>query len=127
LVTTTMNTVWVGNLPAHTSEDEVARVFSEQCGKVKEVTVRSKQENTFAFVKFADPLGFEHALRMRDSQPFGGTTPLKVNFVLGRSTGTRTWTEPWRDERGPSNDGGRSSDMPDKGKGRGDGGSWWEA
>mmetsp|Transcript_2814 Transcript_2814/g.4328 ORF Transcript_2814/g.4328 Transcript_2814/m.4328 type:complete len:709 (+) Transcript_2814:171-2297(+) len=117
-----MNTVWVGSLPEGIAEAAVQNVFAERCGPVTTCSLKTKGTDTFAFIKFADPLGFEKALKMdQDSDAFGET--IKVNFVKSGFT-------PGSTDDGNAGKSGSGGSKGGKGKGGGGwskgGGKWWD-
>jgi len=114
-----MNTCWVGQLPHGISEDAVHRIFEKECGPVKSVSVKNNHEDTFAFVQFGDPLGFEKALAFdKNTDAFGGK-PLKVNFVKNAG-----YKPDWQTGEGSGAKGGGSKGSGSKGGWSGGGGSW---
>lgn len=115
-INTTMNTVWVGSLPEGIAEAAVQNVFAERCGPVTTCSLKTKGTDTFAFIKFADPLGFEKALRMdQDTDAFGEA--IKVNFTKNANFPTNS---NWSADDEEAGKGGKG-----KGKGKDKGGNGW--
>eukprot|EP00929_Paragymnodinium_shiwhaense_P000242 TRINITY_DN100494_c0_g1_i1.p1 TRINITY_DN100494_c0_g1~~TRINITY_DN100494_c0_g1_i1.p1 ORF type:complete len:458 (-),score=52.62 TRINITY_DN100494_c0_g1_i1:100-1473(-) len=108
------NRVWVGGLPADIKEPDLTAAFAH-CGKITSTNVKYGKNDTFGFITFEDPAGFERALKdMDQSRVFG--QPIKVNLVTPGGTKAKGGG---KGEEGPSygggddrRDGGRRDDRP---------------
>ena len=80
------NSLYVGNLPFHATEDLISQRFSS-CGEVREVALMldrmTGQSRGFCFVEMATPEGAEKALQTLNGQDFEGRA-LRVDVAQER-------------------------------------------
>ena len=78
------NTLYVGNLPADASEDEIKRIFSKQEGN-KRIAFRTKQNGPMCFVEFEDVPSATKALRELDGYPLQSSTKGGIRLSFSRN------------------------------------------
>ncbi|KAL2117832.1 hypothetical protein VTJ04DRAFT_7492 [Mycothermus thermophilus] len=78
------NTLYVGNLPADTSEEELKAMFSKQRG-YKRLCFRTKQNGPMCFVEFEDITAATRALKELYGQPLHNSTKGGIRLSFSKN------------------------------------------